>query len=416
MNSLIKSELISIGDELLGGITINTNASWLGEKLSGMGLEVNWITTIRDVPAEIETALQNAIQRADLVITTGGLGPTPDDLTRQAISLFFKTNLILHQNTLDKIKKMFVGRNLDMPEINQVQAMVPQTATLIDNPVGTAPGFELEKEGKVFYFLPGVPLEMKMMMEQTILVRLKDRFGVHPIPEHLFRTTGIPESRVYEKIANILDLYPEFRIAFLPKTSGIDIRLKNYIFQPEAELRFTNCITKIRSCLEKYIFTETSESLPEVVGRLLTEKKLSLALAESFSGGLVADWITNVPGSSAYFTGSVITYSNKSKIDLLKVSALSLDKFGAVSSEVALEMVRGVQQLFQVDCAISTTGIAGPGGATDTKPLGLCFLAAVYGDEVRVRQFNFGQDRRVNKQRGTAAALELLRRMLLHID
>jgi len=415
MQTLIKSELISIGDELLSGITVNTNAAWLGEQLAGLGLEVNWVTVIRDTPAEIETALQNAANRADLVIITGGLGPTPDDLTRQAVSRFFNAELVLHPGALENMKKIFAGRNLVMPEVNRVQAIVPQTAALIDNPAGTAPGFEMEKQGKVFYFLPGVPLEMKMMMERTVLNRLKDRFAVQPIPEHLFRTTGIPESRVYEKIADILERYPEFRTAFLPKTSGIDIRLKNYLLQPEAELRFTRCIDEIRFCLGKYIFSESAESLPEVIGRILTGKKLSLALAESFSGGLIADWITNVPGSSAHFKGSVITYSNESKMNLLKVSAHSLEKYGAVSSEVALEMVHGVQQLFQVDCAIATTGIAGPTGATETKPLGLCFLAAVSADQVRVRQFNFGRDRRVNKQRGAAAALELLRRMLLGI-
>jgi nicotinamide-nucleotide amidase len=415
MQALIKTELISIGDELLSGTTVNTNAAWLGEQMAGLGLEVNWVTVIRDTPAEIETALQTALNRADLVITTGGLGPTPDDLTRQAVSRFFNAELVLHPGVLENMKKIFAGRNLTMPEVNQVQAMIPQTAALLDNPAGTAPGFELERQGKVFYFLPGVPLEMKMMMERTVLNSLKERFGLRPVPEHLFRTTGIPESRVYEKIADILERYPEFRTAFLPKTSGIDIRLKNYLFRPEAELRFTSCIAEIRSCLGKYIFSESAESLSEVIGKILTGKKLSLALAESFSGGLVADWITNVPGSSAYFKGSVITYSNKSKIDLLKVSARSLDKYGAVSSEVALEMVHGVQQLFQVDCAIATTGIAGPGGATTAKPLGLCFAAAVSGDKVRVRQFNFGQDRRVNKQRGAAAALELLRRMLLGI-
>jgi nicotinamide-nucleotide amidase len=416
MDTFIKAELISIGNELLNGITPNTNASWLGETLAKIGPQVNWITVIRDVPAEIEAALQTASKRADLIIATGGLGPTPDDLTRQAIGSFFETELILHPEILEKIEKIFAGRNMEMPEINRVQALVPRTAVLIENSMGTAPGFEMVKEGKVFYFLPGVPLEMKRMMEQTILGKLKERFVFRPVPEHLFRTTGIAESRVYEKIADILNRYPEFPAAFLPKTSGIDIRLKNYIFQPEAESKFTKCIAEIRSCLDKYIFSETEESLPEVIGRLLTGKKLSLALAESFSGGLVADWITNIPGSSSYFAGSVVTYSNKSKIDLLKVSAQSIEQNGAVSPEVALEMVHGVRQLFHTECALSTTGIAGPGGATCTKPLGLCFLAAVCPDDVRVRQFNFGRDRRTNKQRGAAAALELLRRMLLHIE
>jgi nicotinamide-nucleotide amidase len=416
MNKEIKVELIAIGNELLGGITVNTNSSWLGQKLTKLGLAVHWVTVTGDTPAEIEAALFHAGKRADLIITTGGLGPTPDDLTRQAIGRFFKTGLILHQPTMDKMKNIFSARNLTMPELNRIQAMVPQKAVVISNPLGTAPGLELEKNGKVFYFLPGVPHEMKMMMEQEILSRLKNRFTPHPVAEHLFRTTGIPESRVYEKIAPVLNLNPEFQSAFLPKTSGIDIRLKNYTLDSQAELRFNSCMADIRTCLEKYIYSESEESLPEVLGRLLSEKKLSLALAESFTGGLVADWITNVPGSSAYFSGAVIAYSNKSKTDLLKVPEQNLKKYGAVSEEVARDMMRGVQQLFGTDCAISTTGIAGPGGATVGKPVGLCYIATGQGDALRVKQFNFGRDRRINKERGAAAALELLRRLLLQID
>jgi len=416
MNKIIKAELISIGNELLSGITVNTNASWLGRKLAESGIEVNWVTTVTDTPSEIESALQISLERADVIISTGGLGPTPDDLTRQAIGRFFNTNLILHEGTLEKIKKIFEGRNLIMPEINQVQAMVPEAANLIPNPTGTAPGLELVKDGKIFYFLPGVPLEMKLMVEQVILEKLKTRFTLQTIPGHLFRTTGLPESKVYEKIADILNRYPEFQVAFLPKSSGIDIRLKNFNFTSEAERKFGDCLHEIKSSLDKYIYTEVEATLPEIIGRILTEKKMTLSIAESFTGGLVSDWITNVPGSSLYFLGSVITYSNFSKIKQLKVSVRTLESVGAVSEQCAQEMVVGAQKLFRTTCAIATTGIAGPTGATDSKPVGLCYLAALSGEEVRVRQFNFGKDRRTNKERGTAAALELLRRMLLRIE
>jgi nicotinamide-nucleotide amidase len=278
MNKIIKAELISIGNELLSGITVNTNASWLGRKLVDSGIEVNWITTVRDTPSEIESALQISLGRADIIISTGGLGPTPDDLTRQAICRFFNTTLILHQATLDKIKMIFEGRNLTMPEINQVQAMVPESANLIPNPTGTAPGLEMEKDGKIFYFVPGVPLEMKMMVEQAILEKLKSRFELQTIPGHLFRTTGLPESRVYEKIAVILDRFPEFQVAFLPKSSGIDIRLKNLNFTSEAEQRFTDCLQEIKHGLNKYIYTETEATLPQVIGKILIEKKMTLSI------------------------------------------------------------------------------------------------------------------------------------------
>jgi nicotinamide-nucleotide amidase len=415
MKQIIRAELISIGNELLSGITLNSNAAWLGQKLTQLGVEVNRVTVIADAADEIEAALQTAGQRADVVICTGGLGPTSDDLTRQGICQFFNTNLILDSPTLEKIKNIFDRRNIPMPEVNRVQAMVPQTARLLINPIGTAPGFELEKEGTVFYFLPGVPLEMKSMLEQ-IIPEIRNRFSVQSFPAHVFRTTGLPESKVYEMIATLLNRHPEIQVSFLPKTSGIDIRLKIYSDQPAEPVEFQQCLADIRSCLRKYIYSENEESLAEVIGNLLSGKKMSLAVAESFTGGLVSDWITAIPGSSAYFSGSVITYSDMSKMDLLKVPPHTLEKYGAVSEQTAGEMVRGARDLFQADCTLATTGIAGPGGATENKPVGLSYVAALYREEIRVKKFQFGQDRQMNKERGAAAVLELLRRMLLHIE
>jgi len=415
-NSIIpKIELISIGNEILHGWTVNTNASWLAQHLSLLGLSVGWITTIPDAEQEIISALQTAKQRADVILSTGGLGPTPDDITKNALCKFFNTEMILHEQTLTKIKKIFEGRNLIMPEINRNQAMVPGSADLIDNPFGSAPGLLFKKDNKLIIFLPGVPMEMKAIYETHLITLLKDHLALPGIRTVIMRTTGLAESKVYEMLENTLKTYPQFQVSFLPKSSGVDIRV-NYVSERlESPNILDSFCENMRKDLKDYIYAETEKELPEIVGMLLRERSLTLALAESFTGGLISDWITNTPGSSAYFLGSTVTYSNESKLKLLHVSQKTLQKFGAVSQETALEMVQGVKKLFKTDCAISSTGIAGPGGATPTKPVGLCFLGAICKDKVTVKQFNFGKNRRFTKERGTAAGLELMRRLILDL-
>ena len=407
----MNAEIISIGNELLSGLTINTNASWIAQRFKSIGLEVHWITTISDTASEIEYALKIASNRADVIACSGGLGPTPDDITKNSICKFFNTKLILHQETLQYVKNIFEGRHLKMPDINIDQAMVPEIATPLQNPLGTAPGLQFDQHNKLYFFLPGVPHEMKNLVDTYILKNISKKYDLPEIQSYIFRTTGIAESRLFEKLEPVLKRYPDYPIAFLPKFSGVDIRL----IQKSKNESLSQYASEIKNIINKYIYTDTEEELPAILGRILVEKNLTVSTAESFTGGLISDSITNIPGSSEFFIGGITTYSNESKIKNLNVLESTIQKFGAVSEETAREMVVGAKKLFNTDCAISSTGIAGPTGATDSKPVGLCYLAAAFGDKTVVRKFNFGKDRRINKERGAAAGLELLRRLILGI-
>jgi nicotinamide-nucleotide amidase len=403
-----KVELISIGNELLAGHTVNTNAAWLSQKLAQIGARVCWGTIISDTPQEIISAMTLASQRADIIISTGGLGPTPDDLTKQTIAGFFNTKLILNKEILKQVKALFARRKIPMPSVNRGQAMVPESAELIKNPIGTAPALIFHHNQKLYAFLPGVPREMKALTDPFLLNRIKKVQKLPAIKTELLRTTGIAESRLYETIRPIIEKYPEIEISFLPKYIGVDVRLKTE-YTPNL---LDAMREEIQLKLDSYIYTNTEEELEAVLGRLLTNKQVTLAIAESFTGGMISDRITNVPESSLYFMGSVIAYSNKSKMALLGVAEETLKTHGAVSKQTAHEMVLGVRNLFHTDCAIATTGIAGPGGGSIAKPVGLCFIAVNYNSKVIVKQYNFGQDRWINKQRGLAAALNLLRQLL----
>jgi len=407
----MKAEIISIGNEILSGLTVNSNATWISQKFKSVGLEVHWVTTISDTANEIENALKVASNRADVITVTGGLGPTPDDITKATICKFFDTKLILHEATLEYVKKIFEGRHLKMPDINVDQAMVPQLATPLQNPLGTAPGLQFEIENKLYFFMPGVPHEMKNLIDNYVLNKVVEKYNLPEIKSFLFRTTSIAESRLFEMLQPVLDKFSDIPTAFLPKFTGVDIRLT----QKNPDEKIEKYADEIRNTISKYIYTEKEEDLSEVIGKILSERELTLSTAESFTGGLISDGITNISGSSEYFMGGITTYSNESKMQHLGVKESILQKFGAVSEETAGEMVKGVQKLFNTDCAISSTGIAGPTGATETKPVGLCYLGAAYKDKTVVRKFNFGKDRRINKERGAVAGLELLRRLILGI-
>jgi nicotinamide-nucleotide amidase len=407
----MKAEIISIGNELLSGLTINTNASWIAQNFKSVGLEVHWITTIPDTANEIERALKTASSRADIIVCTGGLGPTPDDITKNTICKFFNTKMILHGETLEYVKKIFEGRHLKMPDINIDQAMIPEKATPLQNTLGTAPGLQFEIKNKLYFFLPGVPCEMKNLVDLYVLKKIKEKYNLSEIKSFLFRTTSIAESRLFEKLQPVLKKYSDIPIAFLPKFTGVDVRLIQK-YQDDSISKFA---AEIKNIISKYIYTENEEELAEVLGKILSKKNLNLSTAESFTGGLISDSITNISGSSDYFIAGITTYSNESKIKNLGVKESTIQKFGAVSEETAREMVIGVKKLFNTDCAISSTGIAGPTGATETKPVGLCYLAANYKDDIIVRKFNFGKNRRINKERGAVAGMELLRRLILGI-
>jgi nicotinamide-nucleotide amidase len=411
----IKAEIISIGNEILSGWTLNSNTHWIAQKLNDIGLPVQWMSTIADTENEITFALKTAGARADVILCTGGLGPTPDDITKTVISKFFETKLVLNKDILRHIQKFFESRNLKMSKTNRQQALVPEIASTVHNSLGTAPGLIFERNRQLYFFMPGVPREMKKMMTTNILTHIKNYFRLSDLNTYILRTTGIAESRLFEKIERILDKYTDITVSFLPKITGVDIKLKIPDQPVENHRRVKQLLDETRIIIGKYIYTETEKELQEILGDHLRSHNLSLAVAESFTGGLISDWLTDTPGSSEYFLGSVISYSNNSKIRELGVSEKTLSDFGAVSEQTALEMAVGVQALFQADCAIASTGIAGPGGATENKAVGLCYLAVVKGVQTFVKKFNFGEDRRIIKERGAMAGLESLRRLILDL-
>ncbi len=415
----MRAEIITIGDELLIGQVINTNASYIGKKLSEIGINVARIVSVGDVEKEIIEELEYALNNFDVVILTGGLGPTHDDVTKNAVCKFFNTDLVFNEDVLNQVKEFLAKRGrTEINEANKSQAFVPRKAKIITNYWGTAPGFLFEEQGKTVIVMPGVPKEMMGMMENFVINYLSQKAKGLVIKQRVLKTTGIPEAHLYEKLKDTVEEIEEFcKVAFLPSALGVKIRITvETKSQSEADNLISEAEGKIRDKVNKYIYGIDDEELEEVVGRLLTEKGLKLAIAESCTGGLIADRITNVPGSSKYFEQGVVAYSNKAKIQILGVPEELIKNYGAVSREVAEAMAKGVREISGADIGISTTGIAGPTGATPTKPVGLVWIGYSDKNETFAKEFRFGDDRLENKQRAAQMALEILRRKLLGIE
>ncbi|HID38645.1 MAG TPA: competence/damage-inducible protein A [Calditrichaeota bacterium] len=411
----IKAEIISIGNEILAGYTVNTNATFISQQLMSIGLPVGWISTISDNHDDILNALGAAMQRAQVVLVTGGLGPTPDDITKKVICEFFKTEMVFNSEVFEDVQTFLRARGADLNQANRDQALVPAAAKIIRNKIGTAPGLMFQKKGIYFFFMPGVPAEMKYITHKFIVGFLAKELNLPKVHNRLLRTTGIAEAKLYERLKDILDSFPQCQPAFLPRHIGVDLRFR-LISDDEQDLRrFEQFISAIKERTAKYIFADRPIELEERLGEILVEKKLTLAVAESFTGGLLSNLLTDISGSSRYFLGAAVTYSNESKMQLLGVQDDTLAKYGAVSEATVLEMLKGVQKSFGSHCAIATTGIAGPTGATPGKPVGLCYIAARYGNKTAVREFRFGTDRIINKRRGAVAGMEMLRRLLLNL-
>lgn len=407
----MRATIISIGNELLNGRTVNSNATFISGRLFEIGIQTERILTIRDKPGSITEGLQTALAKTGLVIITGGLGPTHDDITKKVIADYFHSRLVFDESVMRSIEQKFRERGLQMPAVNRNQAYVPDRATPLPNPAGVAPGLHFALDDKHVFVMPGVPREMEAIMTRSVIPWLKTHVAAEVPEVHLFRTTRIAESRIFEKCQDFLPDFSGYEIAFLPKFTGVDIRV---IIPPAARQAhdFQQFESALYERIGKYIYTTADEELTAVVGRLLQERGLTLAVAESCSGGLLQHLITAVPGSSAYFWGGMVTYSNESKQTFLGVKTASLEKFGAVSEVVAKEMAAGVRKALGTDTALSTTGIAGPGGGTPEKPVGLVFIGLAIGDAVQAKQFNLGKDRTINKEQTAQFALDMLRRAL----
>lgn len=413
------AEIISIGDELLIGQVVNTNQTFIAEQLHSIGISVERMTSVGDHEAEIVKSFREAAEKYDVIIVTGGLGPTHDDVTRTAVCDFFETTLVENKEALANIERIFASRNIELLEINRQQALVPQSCIPIPNRFGTAPGYFFSKGKKFFFVLPGVPYEMEAMMRNFVIPRLSSE-GVNQVILHkTLRTTGIAESFLAKRIGTVEVLFKDLKgisLAYLPNPSGVRLRLTvKSSSKDEAQNVLMSAEKLLRDIVGIYVYGADDEELEEVVGRLLIEKDLTIAIAESCTGGLVADRITNVSGSSQYFERGIITYSNESKIYELGVPHKLLHEFGAVSREIAEAMAIGVRKKSNTDIGLSTTGIAGPTGGSEEKPVGLIWIAYSDMSETIALRFYLGDDRRRFKERASQTALELLRRKLLKI-
>jgi len=405
--------IISVGNELLNGKTINSNATHISGSLYEVGIPTKSIFTIGDSISDIKDTLCRALGEAQIVILTGGLGPTHDDITKKTVAGYFGSKLVLNREVLKKVEDRFRIRGMKMPKTNRIQAMIPENTILVDNPIGTAPGIIFEIGEKYIILLPGVPIEMKELMDQSIIPFLKEKHFNEEIEVHLYRTTGIPESHIFQECKDLIKAHPTYEIAFLPKYTGVEVRIalrKDDLTERAKYLEFEKQFYKR---IGDYIYSKSLKELEDVIGEILIRRSLTISVAESCTGGLIQDRITNTPGSSAYFMGGMITYSDLAKINFLNVRADTLETKGAVSEEVAKEMAARVREKFTTDIALSSTGIAGPTGATPQKPVGLVYVGIASKKSVKSKKFLFAGDRRINKERSTQAALDLLRRELL---
>lgn len=416
----MKAEVISIGDELLIGQVINSNQAFIAEKLNSIGISVGKMTTVGDDESSILQSFADALASHDLVLVTGGLGPTHDDITRTAACKFFDTDLVVNEEALQRVREFFEKRGVHPGKINEDQALVPRNCTIIQNHHGTAPGFLFERNGRSLIAMPGVPFEMKAMVENQVLPFFAARATGLVIQHRTLKTTGIGESFLAEQIGDVSTLLGSddgVTLAFLPGPTGTRLRITATAKNTEdAGKKIRLVENRIRSKAGKYIYAVNEEELEHVIGKLLQERRLTIAVAESCTGGLIADRITDVPGSSNYFERSYVTYSNEAKSADLGVPSSLILQHGAVSREVAEAMAACVRTKSNSDIGLSTTGIAGPSGGSEEKPVGLVWIGYSDRTETLALRFNFGDNRRRTKERASQAALELLRRKLLKID
>ena len=400
----MNAALITIGNELLSGFTVNTNASWIGLELGKIGIEITVHHTIQDNKRDIIFELEKLSKKASAVIVTGGLGPTHDDVTASAFYSYFDDSPVFDEEYWNDLTDRFSKINYKIPDVNRNQAMKPQKGEVIQNELGSARGLYFKKGGCHIFALPGVPKEMKAMINNSVIPILKDQV-TNPLITRTIRTTGIPESALAEKINEKIKIdYSQCSVAFLPKLTGVDIRLscRNIKIIQDIEEILTRVI-------EKYVYGYDNVSLEEVVGNRLRELGLTLATAESCTGGLLGHRITGVSGSSDYYLGGVVSYNNKAKMELLGVKKQTLEKFGSVSEETVREMAQGVKSLFKTDLGISISGIAGPTGGSPEKPVGLIYIGLSSEKEVTIKKFNFFRDRDSNKRISSQVALNMIR-------
>ncbi len=411
----MKAEIITIGDEILIGQIVDTNSAWIAEQFNIHGIEIFQITSVHDDKKHILEAIQNAAKKVDIVVLTGGLGPTKDDITKNTLCEYFGSKLVLHEPTLEHIKNRFVKRNIDINKLNRDQALVPDNCTVLYNHLGTAPGMWFEKDDTIFVSLPGVPFEMKYLIENEVLPRLEKTGKTKAIYHKTILTQGIPESMLAIRIEDFENNLPaNVKLAYLPSPMSVRLRLsatgddKNELEKlVEAEAG------KLQQIIPEAIYGYGNETMAEAIGKMILPQRKTLAVAESCTGGLVSHLVTSVPGCSAWYKGSVTAYSNEVKEKILGVKTETLINFGAVSEETACEMATGVRKVLNADFAVATTGIAGPDGGTPEKPVGTVWIAVATDNTVKAKKFTFGDNRERNILRSGQTALQFLRQVIM---
>jgi len=404
----MKIGLVTIGAELLNGARTNTNAAWIGQNVISVGGAIDWHMTVNDEKNTIESALDEVPTSIDVVLCTGGLGPTHDDITSSVLYDYFGAKPEFDEQYWQLLTKKFTARDQVIPDINRNQAMKPDIGEVIPNPIGSARGLHLSNKSYHLFAMPGVPAEMKSMMTDTILPWIESR-SKSKIHVTVMRTTGIMESVLYEKVQGILDDYPQINVAFLPRFTGVDIRLTT-----SDKNTLNRLVDQISPVIQKYHFGGEGVELEDVVGRLLIKNRKTIATAESCTGGLIGDRLTNISGSSLYYKGGIVAYSNSVKEKTIGVKKETLDSAGSVSEETALEMARGIRNKLNADIGLSTTGIAGPKGGTKEKPVGLVYIAISYDSGEKVYRFTFTPYRKTNKLMTSQAALNITRIHILN--
>lgn len=406
----MQAETISIGDELLIGKTINTNASWIGAELALANIVVKWSQTVSDTRSSILEAIETAFRRSDLILITGGLGPTKDDITKAVLCEYFQTELVMNQQVLDGIEAYFKSKNREMLEVHRLQAALPKACEVIPNSQGTAAGMWFEKDGKILVSMPGVPYEMKGMMQEYILQKIQDHFQVKKLYHRTILTTGIGESFLAETMkdweARILD--QGFSLAYLPSPGMVKLRITSLNGLQDQD-RITAFFEELTQRLPNHVYGYENDTLSGVIGATLKKLGKTIGTVESCTGGGIANEVVSVPGASEYYQGTIVAYSYEMKTKLVDVKWETLNQFGAVSEETAREMAVGGLEKLNTDFCIATTGIAGPDGGTPDKPVGTVWVAVASREKTVAQRFVFGDHRERNMKMTIFAALNLLR-------
>jgi nicotinamide-nucleotide amidase len=411
---IITAELLTIGDEILYGQIVDTNAQWMSVELDKVGIKVIRKTSVGDQEQEILTAFAEAEKRADIILITGGLGPTSDDLTKPLLAKYFNCELVMNEEALAEVTAFFKSRGREMTEMNRQQAALPSACTKITNPIGTAPGMWFDRKGKIFMSMPGVPHEMKKMMTDRVIPKLRETFRMPVIQHKVIRTIGIGESFLADKISVWEKSLPtHIKLAYLPSLGEVKLRLTCFGEDAASLEKEINILAeKLLPLASEYVYGYGDEPIEVVIGKMLRDRKLTLSMAESCTGGYLSHLITSVPGCSDYFLGSMVPYAYEIKMRQLGVKPEVLEKYGAVSEQTIIEMANIVRAKFNTDIGVATSGIAGPGGATPEKPVGMVWIAYSDKHQTVTKKLQISQDRAINIRMASMAVLNLIRMSL----